>query len=339
MILCVTLNPVLDTTFFVDEMRPVYRTEAQRVTYVAGGKGDNVARALGVLGEPAHALVALGGDTGRHVANLLAAEGLAATPAWMSGETRLQITVVDRAREQRAFYAPAVPFTADDRAEFRLRFEDLLPGVDAVCISGSAPDAKAAELVPELLTLARDRGLPTLLDSSGEGLRQGVTAAPHIIKVNLAEAEALLGRGLVKLSRSDGCTRRAAWVGISLGHPDAGRAGRAVRCGRAALVRAASQGRSDQPDRLRRRDDGRADGRRRARAFDWGVLPAGHGCGRSEHADVGCVPVRCSLSSRPCCRRSRWMSKTPASASQGTHVGCTVSFCRDIAAGLVKIHM
>jgi tagatose 6-phosphate kinase len=196
MILCVTLNPVLDTTFFVDEMRPVYRTEAQRVTYVAGGKGDNVARALGVLGEPAHALVALGGDTGRHVANLLAAEGISATPAWVSGETRLQITVVDRARVQRAFYAPAAPFIAADRAEFRRRFEDLLPGAGVVCLCGSAPDAMAAELVPELLTLARDRGLPTLLDSSGEGLRQGVTAAPRIIKVNLAEAEVLLGREL-----------------------------------------------------------------------------------------------------------------------------------------------
>ena len=103
MILCVTLNPVLDTTFFVEEMRPIYRTEAQRVTYVAGGKGDNVARALGVMGEPAHVLVALGGDTGRHVANLLAAEGIAATPAWMSGETRLQVTVIDRALQQRAF--------------------------------------------------------------------------------------------------------------------------------------------------------------------------------------------------------------------------------------------
>ena len=52
MILCVTLNPVLDTTFFVDKMRPIYRTEAQRENYVAGGKGDNVARALGILGEP-----------------------------------------------------------------------------------------------------------------------------------------------------------------------------------------------------------------------------------------------------------------------------------------------
>jgi tagatose 6-phosphate kinase len=199
MILCVTLNPVLDTTFFVDEMRPVYRTEAQRVTYVAGGKGNNVARALGVLAEPAHALVALGGDTGRHVASLLAAEGIAATPAWVSGETRLQITVVDRALVQRAFYAPAAPFTAADRTEFRRRFDALLPGADAVCFCGSAPDPTAAALVPELLTLAQRSGLPTLLDSSGEGLRQGVTAVPRTIKVNLAEAAALLGRELVSL--------------------------------------------------------------------------------------------------------------------------------------------
>ena len=130
------------------------------------------------------------------MANLLIAEGIAVTPAWVSGETRLQITVVDRALLQRSFYAPAASFTAVDRVEFRRRFEDLLPGADAVCLCGSAPDAMAAELVPELLTLARARGLPTLLDSSGEGLKQGVTAAPRIIKVNLAEAAALLRREL-----------------------------------------------------------------------------------------------------------------------------------------------
>ena len=196
MILCVTLNPVLDATFFVDEMRPIYRTEAQRVTYLAGGKGDNVARALGVLGEPAHALVALGGDTGRHVANLLADEGIAATPAWMSGETRLQITVVDRHYEQRSFFAPNGPFTPEDAHEIRTQFERLLPVVSAVCLCGSAPAPEAAAIFPELVTLARRRGLPTLLDSSGEGLRLGVTARPDIVKANLAEAAALLGRDL-----------------------------------------------------------------------------------------------------------------------------------------------
>ena len=89
-----------------------------------------------------------------------------------------------------------MPFTASDRAEFRRRFKALLPDSEAVCLCGSTPDATAAELMPELLTLALARGLPTLLDSSGDGLRQGVTAAPHIVKVNRAEVEVLLGRGL-----------------------------------------------------------------------------------------------------------------------------------------------
>ena len=39
--------------------------------------------------------------------------------------------------------------------------------------------------------------MPTLLDSSGEGLKQGVVATPRIVKVNLAEAVALLGRELL----------------------------------------------------------------------------------------------------------------------------------------------
>ena len=62
MILCVTLNPVLDTMFFVDEMRPdLPHRGAERVIYVAGGKGNNVApRPQSSWLEPAHALVRVG---------------------------------------------------------------------------------------------------------------------------------------------------------------------------------------------------------------------------------------------------------------------------------------
>ena len=84
-VLCVTLNPVLDTTYFVDEMRPEYRTEAHRVTHVAGGKGNNVARALGLLGVPAVSMVALGGMIGRNVVEVWQADPFEAAPVWVSG--------------------------------------------------------------------------------------------------------------------------------------------------------------------------------------------------------------------------------------------------------------
>jgi fructose-1-phosphate kinase PfkB-like protein len=80
--------------------------------------------------------------------------------------------------------------------------------------------------VPELLALAEASGLPALLDSSGEGLRQGVLAAPHIVKINRAEAEALLGRRLAtpddQVAALDALRKwGSAWAVLTLGEQGA----------------------------------------------------------------------------------------------------------------------
>lgn len=192
-ILCVTLSPVLDTTFFVAAMRPVYRTEARRVTHIAGGKGNNVARALALLGQRAHAVVLLGGMIGRDVAELLAGESFAFTPIWVAGKTRLQITVVDNAAAQYAFFAPAETLSDAEVVAAQACFEALLPEAAAVCLCGSSPGPAADRLFPALIAAARERGVPALLDSSGAALRLGVAARPDFVKVNRAEAATLLG--------------------------------------------------------------------------------------------------------------------------------------------------
>lgn len=193
-VLCVTLNPVLDTTYFVDEMRPEYRTEARQVTHVAGGKGNNVARALGLLGVPAHSLVVLGGMIGRNVAEVLRADPFGATPVWVGGETRLQITVIDAAGTQRAFYAPPAGFAIEDAERVEAAFESLLGEASAVCLCGSSAGAAADPLYGRFISRGRENGLLTLLDTYGAALRVGLAARPGVVKVNLAEAEGFLGR-------------------------------------------------------------------------------------------------------------------------------------------------
>jgi tagatose 6-phosphate kinase len=193
-VLCVTLNPVLDTSYFVDEMRATYRTEAYRVTHVAGGKGNNVARALGILGVPAVSLVALGGMTGRNVAEVWQADRFEGAPVWVSGETRLQVTVIDRHGTQRAFYAPPAVFAADDAARAEETFERLLPQANAVCVCGSSPGTAGDPLYGRFIQRARERGALTMLDTYGAALRVGLAAQPDIVKVNGAEAAGLLGR-------------------------------------------------------------------------------------------------------------------------------------------------
>jgi len=195
-VLCVTLNPVLDTSYFVDEMRPVYRTQARRVTHVAGGKGNNVSRGLALLGETAHSLVTLGGMIGRNVAEVLESDAFSFTPVWVQGETRLQITAIDAKGVQRAFYAPTAEFKAEDAAAAGRAFDALLPDARAVCLCGSSPGPAADPLYNRFIRSARERGILTVLDSYGDALREGLAAQPHLVKVNASEAAGPAGRPL-----------------------------------------------------------------------------------------------------------------------------------------------
>ena len=75
MILTVTLNPCLDKSLFVERNVPIETLRAARAVDLAGGKGVNVARALAGLGEPALALLPLGGPPGAETAELARREG------------------------------------------------------------------------------------------------------------------------------------------------------------------------------------------------------------------------------------------------------------------------
>jgi tagatose 6-phosphate kinase len=193
-VLCVTLNPVLDTTYFVDEMRPAYRTESHRVTHIAGGKGNNAARALELLGVRAHSLTVLGGMIGRDIVEVWKDDPFEATPVWVSGETRLQITVIDKSGTQRAFYAPPSPFSNEDAEDTAVAFEALVGNASAVCLCGSSPSPAADYLYRLFLERGRKQGALTLLDTYGYALREGLAAKPDVVKVNIAEASGFLGR-------------------------------------------------------------------------------------------------------------------------------------------------
>jgi len=139
MILCVTLNPVVDTTFFIDRFEETYRTEVRRVAHLAGGKGNNVARALKCLGSPARVFNPLGGTYGRLLEELLLTEGIEQIPGWISGETRVVVTLVDPAHEQRAYFAPPAAWTEADAVSVRECFQRSLAGCQAVAFAAVPP--------------------------------------------------------------------------------------------------------------------------------------------------------------------------------------------------------
>ena len=71
MILCVTLNPCLDKTLSVPRWKPGDMIRGTAVGHVAGGKGNNVARALKRLGRRSRPVTFLGGAVGETCRTLL----------------------------------------------------------------------------------------------------------------------------------------------------------------------------------------------------------------------------------------------------------------------------
>jgi tagatose 6-phosphate kinase len=222
MILCVTFNPVVDTALFIDNFSFVYRTDVRRVIHVAGGKGNNTARALTCLGVPARVLNPLGGNSGQHEADLLAREGIETFVTWVTGETRVVVTLVDKNLGQQAYFPPSLPLSIDEIGILRERFHQALVGVEMVCLAGSSPSLEVTPLFAEFIGAAAAQGIPTLLDTYGEPLRTGLAAAPTIIKANRAEVSTFLGRHLDSLPGQADAVRGllshgSEWACLTLG--------------------------------------------------------------------------------------------------------------------------
>ncbi|GAB2736773.1 1-phosphofructokinase family hexose kinase [Kitasatospora kifunensis] len=234
-ILTVTLNTALDLTYHVPGVRLHHSNRVAQVAARAGGKGINVARVLDRLGQ--HTLVTglVGGPTGSAVRADLARPPLAEALFTVRGETRRTVAVVDPiAADVTLFNEPGPRITATEWAAFTAHYARLLDaGCRAVVLAGSVPPGLPSDAYGTLVALARQRGIPVLLDTAGPWLLPALAAGPDLVKPNadelheatgladpLAAAQALLARGAGAVVASLGAegmlavTPQGAWQAV-----------------------------------------------------------------------------------------------------------------------------
>jgi 1-phosphofructokinase family hexose kinase len=217
MILTVTFNPCLDKSLFVERNVPTATLRAERVVDLAGGKGVNVARALSALGEPALALMPLGGHPGAETAELARREGLEPVVAPIRGRTRTALTIREESTGEYWHYLePGPELDAADQARVRETFRQAAAGSELVALCGSLPSAAAEPLVGWMIETCRTLGLRVALDSHGAGLRLGLAARPWLAKPNREELAAALGRPLDREAAAWEAARELAGAGIRI---------------------------------------------------------------------------------------------------------------------------
>ena len=192
-LLTVTLNAAVDKLYTVPgfAVDRVHRPAEMRV--FAGGKGINVARVYQTLGGAVRATGFLGGSNGELIRRSIEAEGIPGDFISVSQESRLCMAVIDPAAgTQTEINENGPQVTSDDCAALLARLRELLPGADAVVLSGSIPPGTPPGIYRDMIRMAQNEfGVKAILDASGEPLQLGISASPFLAKPNVHELTAL----------------------------------------------------------------------------------------------------------------------------------------------------
>ncbi|MDI9547203.1 MAG: 1-phosphofructokinase family hexose kinase [Chloroflexota bacterium] len=193
-IFTVTLNPGLDRTLTVPEIRfsEVLRAADLRLDW--GGKGFNVSRALQALGVESVAMGFVGGATGEMLAQGLKGLGIETDFVPIDGETRTNTVIAEAGSDRYIKVNEAGPtISAQELAALFARVRSRVSDGSVWVFCGSLPPGAPVDAYAQLIATVQERGGLACLDTSGEALRRGCMVGPYLVKPNVEEAEEATG--------------------------------------------------------------------------------------------------------------------------------------------------
>jgi 1-phosphofructokinase/tagatose 6-phosphate kinase len=194
-ILTVTLNAAVDRTVAVPNFRLGRRHRAVESRTVAGGKGINVARALGLLGRPVIAAGFVGGPTGTRVLEQLHEESVLTDFTRIAAETRINMAVIDPTSGDQTEINERGPAVSPEEVKKLFERIGYLAGGAKICVlAGSLPPGAGDDLYARLIADLGRRGVAVVLDAEGEAMLAGVRAGASMVTPNEREAEELVGQ-------------------------------------------------------------------------------------------------------------------------------------------------
>ena len=194
-ILTVTLNPCIDKTIAFDGFSVGTLNRALSERSDVGGKGINVSKVLKNMEMRTVATGIVFGNVGRDILCRLDALGIEHDVIISdTAESRVNLKLLDR-KTGDVTEIGGVGGEVDSKllGIFTEKYVSLLEDASLVVLSGSTPRGIPSDVYATLTLLAKERGIKVILDADGELLKNGIKAAPYMIKPNIFEFERLVG--------------------------------------------------------------------------------------------------------------------------------------------------
>jgi 1-phosphofructokinase family hexose kinase len=212
-ILTLTVNPAVDRIVAVDRLVFEDRAYIEATSEAAGGRGINVSRVLNRFGAKTTAITTSGREVGRKFEEQLAQDSFDKEIVKIRSNIRLNMTISDRQGLSVKLNerGPKLSKVEQDRV-FRA-VENLLPNASWLMLCGSVPPGMDTHFYTNLIHLAAQHKVETLLDADGDSLLHGLEAKPTVIKPNQSEAERLLNAALITRSQQIDAVQRIKALG------------------------------------------------------------------------------------------------------------------------------
>jgi 1-phosphofructokinase len=213
----VTLNPAIDQTVRADGFRTNTVNRGQAMQFDAGGKGVNVASFLADSGHATAVTGFLGQENTELFKQLFASKRIEDHFVRIPGSTRIGVKIVDEANQQTTdINMPGLQPSPEAISELLEAIEQLAASCDWFALSGNLPPGAPTTIYATIITQLKKHGRHMALDTSGEALREGVSAIPTIAKPNIDELQQLVGHALDSEAAIEQAARQLLDSGIQL---------------------------------------------------------------------------------------------------------------------------
>ncbi|WP_188207461.1 1-phosphofructokinase [Alkalibacillus aidingensis] len=195
-VLTMTLNPAIDKTLTLSTFEVGGLNRLTTQPHIdPGGKGINVAKVLNHLNTPVTTTGFMAGQTGKKMMNELQSLGIKTSFQDVDGEVRTNLKIVDQETQQTTeINEPGFVVGEEDLEGLNLILDQLLDQTEVMILAGSTPKGVSDHIYKEYIEKAKAKGVRTILDVSGNALKEGLKAKPFAIKPNIHELEDLFSR-------------------------------------------------------------------------------------------------------------------------------------------------
>ena len=186
MITTVTLNPALDITMELNQLVSNQYNSVKKVSRIPGGKGINISKAITAFGLDTMALGFLGGHAGHFIAEQLREVGITTNFWHIEEETRTNVVIIEQQQKIHTLLSdPGPRISQRDLDRFKSIFSRVMAQSRIVALSGSVPKDVPDDIYYQLIELAHQKNVQTILDASGIHFEKALEAKPLLAKPDL----------------------------------------------------------------------------------------------------------------------------------------------------------